>query len=174
VVIDCGGIVGKHAGDGVTAFFLSDDCGSDTAAAYAAIDAARKLFRAATEAAEEAGDEGAPLNPDDCLLNIGTHWGPNLYIGQVVTSGRLEITALGDEVNECARIQQSAHGGQVLASKPLVERLSDEDAAALDLDRPRLRYTTVAELPDATDKALRDAGSLAVVDVRSSPADQGR
>ena len=165
-VIECGGIVGKHAGDGVTAFFLSDECGSDSAAARAAIEAARKLSETAAEAAQALADEGPALEDDECLLNIGVHWGPSLYIGQVVTGGRLEITALGDEVNECARIQQSAREGQVLASKPLIERLADEDADALELERNRLRYTTVADLPNASEKAVRDAGALAVVDVR--------
>jgi class 3 adenylate cyclase len=165
VVIDCGGIVGKHAGDGMTAFFLSDDCGSDSAAARAAIEAARKLSEAAADAAQHLADEGPPLEADECLINIGVHWGPSLYLGQIVTGGRLEVTALGDEVNECARVQEAARKGQVLASKPLVERLSDEDADALQLERTRLRYTTVAELPDASEKAVRDAGALAVVDV---------
>jgi class 3 adenylate cyclase len=165
VVIECGGIVGKHAGDGVTAFFLSDECGSDSAAARAAIAAARGVSSAATEAAEHLAEHGPVLQEDECLLNIGMHWRPSLYIGQVVTGGRLEITALGDEVNECARIQQAAREGQLLASRALVERLTDTDARAAGLDRARLRYTTVAELPGAGEKAVRDAGALAVVDV---------
>ena len=63
-------------------------------------------------------------------INAGVHWGGALYLGQVITGGRLEVTALGDEVNECARIQQSARDGALLASKPLVERLDPEHAAA--------------------------------------------
>jgi class 3 adenylate cyclase len=166
VVIDGGGIVGKHAGDGMTAFFLSDDCGSDSAAARAALEAARELSETAAEAAQRLAEDGPPIEADDCLLNLGVHWGPSLYLGQIVTGGRLEVTALGDEVNECARIQQSARQGQVLASKPLIERLCDDDAAALHLDRARLIYTPVADLPEASEKAVRDAGALAVVDVR--------
>ena len=30
----------------------------------------------------------------------GLHWGSTLYVGQIATSGRSEVTALGDEVNE--------------------------------------------------------------------------
>ena len=41
------------------------------------------------------------------------------------------MTALGDEVNECARIQQSARDGALLASKPLVERLDPERRAGV-------------------------------------------
>ena len=88
-------------------------------------------------------------------------------IGQLATRGRFEVTALGDEVNECARIEQSAHEGQLLASKAVVERLSSEDAEELGLDIETIVYQTVAELPAADEKATRDAGGIAVVDLRS-------
>ena len=42
-IIDAGGIVGRHAGDGVVAFFLADTAGSESAAASACITAARIL-----------------------------------------------------------------------------------------------------------------------------------
>jgi class 3 adenylate cyclase len=47
-------------------------------------------------------------------------------MGQVVTGGRLGVTALGDEVNECARMKQTATGGALLASKALIERLDPD------------------------------------------------
>ena len=97
------------------------------------------------------------------------HWGGALYLGQVVTGGRLEVTALGDEVNERARIEQVATGGQRLVSKTLVERLDDDAAADLGL-RPRsMTYRMLAELSRdggaVGGKAERDAGSLAVHDL---------
>jgi class 3 adenylate cyclase len=162
------GIVGKHAGDGVTAFFLSEDLGSDSGAARAALDAARAVSEAVGEAAAELASAGAPLRPEECVMGVGVHWGGALYIGQVVTGGRLEVTALGDEMNECARIEQSSSDGEVLASKGLVERLSAADADALGLDGERLRYRTVAELPEAGEKAIRDAGGVAVAEVGAS------
>jgi hypothetical protein len=42
-VIDAGGIVGRHVGDGVVAFFLADTTGSESAAASACLTAARSL-----------------------------------------------------------------------------------------------------------------------------------
>src|SRR5207244_5947866 len=42
-IIDAGGIVGRHAGDGVVAFFLAGTTGSESAAARGCITAARKL-----------------------------------------------------------------------------------------------------------------------------------
>ena len=56
-------------------------------------------------------------------VNVGVHWGATLMVGQVATSGRLEVTALGDQMNECARIEAAATGGAILASKDLIERL---------------------------------------------------
>jgi class 3 adenylate cyclase len=156
------GVVGKHAGDGVTAFFLADDLGSPSGAARAAIDAARDVAVAARDAAKEVGDETGLIDASDCLVNVGAHWGGRLYMGQLVTGGRLEVTALGDRVNETARVQESARDGQALATKSLIEHLSDEDARAAGLDPDQIVYTPVAELPGATDKAVRDAGQLPV------------
>ena len=162
VVIERGGIVGKHAGDGITAFFIEDDLGSASATARAAIDAAREI----TAAAERSAGAGpASIEPGDCRFNVGIHWGATLYMGQVVTGGRIEVTALGDEVNEAARVEQAAQDGAVLASKPLVERLGDEDAAALGLAPDALTYRPLADLPGVSEKGVRDAGGIAVTDV---------
>jgi class 3 adenylate cyclase len=159
MIIGHGGIVGKHAGDGVTAYFLVEDVGSRSAAARAAIDAARDLCEATSAAAREA--------EVDLHLNVGLHWGGTLYMGQLVTDGRLEVTALGDEVNECARIQETARDGALLASKPLIERLDSDDARELGIDPAFVRYRALAELPDIGEKARRDAGGVAVTDVRA-------
>jgi class 3 adenylate cyclase len=152
-ILDQGGIVGKHAGDGVTAFFLADQVGSISAAASAAIASARRIR-------EATGDLDG-----DWRINIGVHWGATLYMGQIATSGRLEVTALGDEVNECARIQEAARGGQLLASKPLLERLDATDAERLGIDPAAIVYGLVTELPGAGEKTRRDAPSLAVAEL---------
>jgi class 3 adenylate cyclase len=86
-------------------------------------------------------------------------------MGQVVTGGRLEVTALGDEVNECARIQETARDGTVLASKALIERLDPEHARRVGIDPDAVAYHTVAEMPGAPDKAVRDAGAIPVTEV---------
>ena len=156
------GIVGKHAGDGVTAFFLEDDLGDVSAAARAAIEAAREIPGAAYEAAAALSDATDLLDLSSYRINVGLHWGGALYMGQVVTGGRLEVTALGDQVNDCARIQQTARHGQLLASKDLVERLSHDDAAALGLDPDGLVYDLVGEIEGVPEKALRDAAAIPV------------
>ena len=99
------------------------------------------------------------------VLRFGLHWGANLYVGQITTKGRTEVTALGDQVNETARIEACATGGRTLASKDLLERLETDDAAALDLDPDRITYTALADLSTATEKARRDAPAIAVCEV---------
>jgi class 3 adenylate cyclase len=159
-VIDAGGLVGRHVGDGVVAFFLADVAGSESGAARNCIAAARALRSALADVAER-----SHLAAADVVMRFGLHWGSTLYVGQVATSGRTEVTALGDEVNESARIEACATGGRALASKALVERLGPYDAIALGLDLDHLTYTPLAELPTANEKARRDAPAIAVCDV---------
>jgi class 3 adenylate cyclase len=162
VVIDNTGIVGKHAGDGVTAYFLAEYLGSDSKAAAAAIKAARLIGEVASSVTKEMIEETGVTEAGNLSVNVGVHWGGTLFMGQLVTGGRLEITALGDAVNECARIQESARDGAALASKNLIEHLDPEDAAALHIDPDTVAYRTLTELGGATDKAIRDAGTLPV------------
>lgn len=159
-VVDAGGLVGRHAGDGVTAFFVTETAASESAAARACISAARTL-QASTLAIAARHD----LAPDEITVRAGLHWGATLYIGSIITSGRSEVTALGDEVNEAARIEACASGGRALASKALLERLDIDDAVALDIDPNHVTYTQLADLDTATEKARRDAPALAVCDL---------
>ncbi len=156
-VIACDGIVGKHAGDGGSALFLAGDFGdSESAAARAAIEAARAIR-----------DGAGALGPDDVSpqVNVGLHWGATLMVGQVATGGRLEVTALGDQMNECARIEAAAGSGAILASKDLIERLEPADAAATGVEPDAIAYTPLAELDGAGEKAIRDAGAIPVAQI---------
>lgn len=159
-IIDAGGIVGRHAGDGIVAFFLADTAGSDSAAARACITAARAVRDTLPDIATR-----SELSVAECSLRFGLHWGATLYMGRILTGGRSEVTALGDEVNEAARIEACATGGRTLASKSLIERLNRVDADALGLDTSHTTYTPLAELATATDKARRDAASIAVCEI---------
>ncbi|MCU0313941.1 MAG: hypothetical protein MUC84_07775, partial [Solirubrobacteraceae bacterium] len=105
------------------------------------------------------------LPPEDLTLRFGLHWGSTLYVGSITTVGRSEVTALGDEVNEAARIEACATGGLTLASKDLVERLERDDAAALGVDPDHITYRQLAHLDTATEKARRDAPAIAVCEV---------
>lgn len=152
-VVSRSGSVGKHAGDGATAFFTAEELGSSSAAALAAIEAARAI----REAVAEHALPRVPLH-----VNTGIHWSSSLYMGQLITDGRLEVTALGDAVNECARLQETAREGSILASKALLEQLSDADAAAAGVQPDDLLFTCLADLPHVAAKAIRDAGAIPV------------
>ena len=152
-VVEWDGIVGKHAGDGGSALFLASDHGSESATARATIEAARAI----RDGAESLGPEGYQAK-----LNVGVHWGATLMVGQIATTGRLEVTALGDQMNEGARIEAAASDGAILASKDLLERLADDDAEATGLDPDAIAYTPLGDLPGVSEKAIRDAGGIAV------------
>ncbi|MGB9013223.1 MAG: adenylate/guanylate cyclase domain-containing protein, partial [Aeromicrobium sp.] len=153
-VISHGGITGKHAGDGGSALFLAADFNdSESRAARAAIDTAQSIR-----------DGAERLGPDvlEVKVNVGVHWGAQLMIGQVSTHGRLEVTALGDQMNEGARIETAATDGEILASKNLIERLDAHYARETKIDPDYIVYSTLSDLAGASDKAVRDAGTIAV------------
>jgi class 3 adenylate cyclase len=159
-VVDAGGIVGRHAGDGIVAFFLPESIGSESRAARSCIIAARALRDTLTEIAAR-----SEIPASEPSLRFGLHWGATLYIGRIITAGRSEVTALGDEMNEAARIEACATGGRVFASKALIERLDRADAEALQLDTTHTTYMPLGELTTASDKARRDASSIAVCEM---------
>jgi class 3 adenylate cyclase len=159
-IVEAGGITGRHVGDGVVGFFIAENLGSESAAAAGAISAARALTDAMVEVALR-----SDLAPDDLQMRYGLHWGSTMYIGLISSVGRTEVTALGDEVNECARIEACATGGRTLASKSLIERLSPDAACALGVDTNRIAYLQLGELSTATDKARRDAPSISVCEL---------
>jgi class 3 adenylate cyclase len=159
-MVDAGGIVGRHAGDGVVAFFLADTTGSESAAVRGCITAARQLRDLLPTIAAR-----SELSDVEVSLRFGLHWGATLYVGWILTAGRSEVTALGDEANEAARIEACATGKKTLASKSLIERLNRRDADALGLDPKRMKYTPLADLSTATDKARRDAPFISVCEL---------
>lgn len=159
-VVEAGGLVGRHVGDGVVAFFLAESAGSESAAARGAITAVRSMRTLTADVAEASG-----LEADEISLRFGLHWGSTVHVGSIITGARAEVTALGDEVNEAARIEACASGSRALASKDLVERLSPDDATALGIEPGRLVYTTLTDLPTATEKARRDAPAIAVTEI---------
>lgn len=154
-VISHGGLIGKHAGDGASALFVVGEGHSESDVARGSIEAAREIREGATRLLADG---------PDVVVNVGLHWGATLTVGQVSSLGRLEVTALGDEMNEAARIEAVASSGQILASKNLLERLTGEDADSVGLDPERIQYASVSSLSSDV-KAVRDAGTIAVAAV---------
>jgi class 3 adenylate cyclase len=158
VVANQSGIIGKHAGDGASAYFLVEDLGSESAACAAAVAAAREIHEHSEEIFRETLDS-------ECLMRVGIHWGAGLYMGQLVPGGRLDVGALGDEVKETLRIEETAEPGTTLVSKQLIEQLNEDDAVALGLNLERIGYSPLIELPRAGEKVARDAAAIAVATV---------
>ena len=154
-VADNTGIVGKHAGDGASAFFLVDDLGTPSNAAGAALRTAALIHQLSQEVM-------SGVVEGDCPMRIGLHWGGSLYMGQLVPGSRLDVTALGDAVNETARIQEAAPAGETIVSKQLLEQLTPDDAAKLGVDLEKLSYKLLQELAPDADKVVRDAGGIPV------------
>ncbi len=159
-IVDAGGLVGRHVGDGVVAFFPVESYNSESAAALACLSTARNIRTAIADVALR-----SDLPTDDVVIRFGLHWGATLFIGSITTAARAEVTALGDEANEAARIEACATGGRSLASKQLLERLEPIDAAVLGIDPDHLAYTRLSELATATEKARRDAPAIAVCEI---------
>jgi class 3 adenylate cyclase len=67
-IIDAGGIVGRHAGDGVVAFFLAETEGSESAAARACITTARILRNRLADIATR-----TELSESELVLRFGLH-----------------------------------------------------------------------------------------------------
>ena len=127
-VIARDGIVGKHAGDGGSALFLAP-----TSTARSPPPRARRSRRPARSATAPTqprprGRRGQgqhrPALGRDADGRPGRH------------RGRLEVTALGDQMNEAARIEAAAKGGTILASKDL-DRAARRRGRAGDRHRPR-------------------------------------
>lgn len=153
----------------MTAFFLAEHANGDSAAATAALRAVLGLQSSSPAVfAECIGDElrDDPLSRFD----VGLHWGANLYMGQLVPGSRLEVTALGDEVNECARIQEAAEAGSILASKPFIELIDPDELEECSIDPTKLVYEPLANLPGVSEKGVRDAGTLPVTRLQACGA----
>jgi class 3 adenylate cyclase len=154
-VADNLGVIGKHAGDGASAYFLVDDLGSPSGAATAAMKTAARIHEFSREVFSE-------VTGTDCPMRIGLHWGGSLYMGQLMPGSRLDVTALGDEVNEAARIQEAAGPGDTIVSKQLLEQISPDDAVGIDIQLEQISYRLLGELAPDAPKVVRDAGGIAV------------
>jgi class 3 adenylate cyclase len=145
VIVRAPGIAAGHAAGRVTALFLAEDLGSPSRAARTAISAARRMTARVRDVASEAlaarGQQRA------YTWNVSLHWADAVYLGQVNTKSRQEITALGARLDECAWIQQYARGGEILASRALVDQLSAHDATRLALRPEHLVFRELGTPP---------------------------
>ena len=157
-VIAEGGVIGKHVGDGVTAFFLAEQAGGEAAAAAASVRAAQRI--ASVVDAIDIGDV-------QVQIKVGLHWGATLVIGQVTTEGRLEVTALGDEVNEAAA-RRAGREWRARSSPPRAcsSGSTRPTPPTLGFDPDCFSYTDPrGDTRASSEKVIRDAGGLAVAEL---------
>lgn len=163
VIVRAAGVAAGHAADRVTALFLAEDLGSRSRAARTAITSARemtaRIHRAAGRTLAAHGEQRG------YTWNVALHWADAIYLGQVTTRGRVEITALGPELDECAWIQHSARGGEVLASSELIGQLSVRHATRLGLRRERLEFRALGSPPSSAMSSGEGGSAVSVADI---------
>jgi hypothetical protein len=166
VIVRAPGLAAGHAAGRVTALFLAEDLGSGSRAARAAIAAAREMTARVRGVADRLlATHGEQRS---YTWNVALHWADAIYLGQVTTRSRLEITALGRELDECAWIQQWARGGEVLASNGLIEQLSARHAMRLGLRRERLVFRALDTPPPAAMASGEDGSVISVTDIKAN------
>jgi class 3 adenylate cyclase len=166
VIVRAPGLAAGHAAESVTALFLAEDLGSRSRAAWAAIAAAREM----TARVRGVADRTLATHGEQrsYTWNVALHWADAVYLGQVTTRSRLEITALGRELDECAWIQHSARGGEILASNELIEQLSARHAIRLGLRRERLVFRALGTPPPAAMTSGEGGSAVSVAEVNST------
>jgi adenylate cyclase len=127
-----GGQVNKFLGDGFMALFNAEPPCADHAdrAVIAALDLLARL--------EDLNDELARRGQAELKVGVGIHSGPALVgcVGATLALGegrellRRELTAIGETVNVCQRLEQltKVHGGPILLSEATRSRLTVEVA----------------------------------------------
>ena len=160
-VIDAGGLVGRHVGDGVVAFFLAETAGSESAAARACITAARAL----REAMARRRRPQRPRRPrTSCCASACIGARPS-------TSAR---SRPADAPRSPRSATRSTRRRASRPARPAAARSPrrTSSSASSPTTRPRSTSTPTtsptprsATSPTATEKARRDAPAIAVCEV---------
>ena len=137
ILVEHDAIVDKFVGDEVIGIFVPALAGERHAAR--AIAAARAILEAL------GGKDGEAWLP----VGAGVHSG-NAYVGTVGEGAHLELTALGDVVNVCARLASVAGAGEVLVSQAAAQaaELDDSGLERRELElKGKTESTSVVVIP---------------------------
>lgn len=181
IILEFNGQVGKHAGDGIVAYFFPlpgtnylDNC----------VRCALKIKEEIRRLSHEWQLRRDWLNT--LYLNIGLHEGQE-WVGTFEIGDAFQLSALGDTINHSARLSEFARHGTIWASKQLVTRLESEARVELDFgishQRPDGRQhfvrssfahvqTLLADTDNKTAK-LKDIATLAVTEILGVARQQG-
>ena len=167
------GQVGKHAGDGIIAYFFPrpgtnylEDC----------LQCALEVKEAVSRLSREWQLRRQWFN--ELYLNVGLHEGQE-WVGTFKFGETVQLSALGDTINHSARLSEFARFGAIWATKSLVTRLESETGAQVDYgvmhEQPNSRQhlvrssfaqveTLIANQTGRSAK-LRDIATLAVTEI---------
>lgn len=103
------GTFDKYLGDGLMAFYGAPVAGDDDA--QRAVDSAIEMQRVFQALREEGGEGMTGLG-----LGVGLHSGEAI-VGNIGSERVMDYTVVGDTVNVAKRLQEMAHGGQIVLSE---------------------------------------------------------
>jgi adenylate cyclase len=132
-VLNNGGDILKFMGDGILAVFDQKTLG-ETAAANAAMEAARAALEAIDELNRNPPDElPDPLHWHPLKIGIGLHRG-EVFFGNVGGEERLDFTVIGRAVNETSRVESLCKplGRALLLTEPVRNALSGDLQSGLN------------------------------------------
>ena len=144
VILDHGGIIDKHVGDGVMAVWGAEKVREDDTS---------RAIRAALRMQECA--EGITFDERKGIsgfsMRVGVHSGP-AFLGSIGLKG--EYTAMGDTVNIASRLQSSAPSGSVIVSQETYRNVKDEftfesrdPVSVRGLEEPLRTWVVVSSYP---------------------------
>ncbi|MCH7889733.1 MAG: adenylate/guanylate cyclase domain-containing protein [Proteobacteria bacterium] len=172
---------GKHAGDGMVAYFFPQpDCNYLLNALYAADEikhAMRKLSK---------DWQLRKQWVNELYLNIGLNEGEE-WFGTYRTATTVEFTVLGDTINHAGRLSDFARYGAVWATKNLIGKLSPEEREGICFGIRRVHeedreiwvpetYSRLSNLIDPGNgkfEKFRDIATLAIAEIREITREDG-
>ncbi len=122
VIVNWGGVIDKHLGDGIIALFGMPQAeeGDDRRAILSALDMQGELAMFNEQQARRTAGTGPFRAERRIQMRVGLHVGP-VYFGQVGATD--EVTAVGDTVAIANKLEQAAPIGGILISPELYERV---------------------------------------------------
>ncbi len=160
VILDHGGTLDKHTGDGLMAFWGAP--GSVTDPARRAVAAALALTHAVQTLNDEHRRQGLP----EIALGIGLNSG-SLCVGDMGSPLRPAYTVVGEAVNLAARLQRlsKAYGVSIVAGE--ATRREADDFDWLELDKVRLHDRSRTVTLHTPSVPSEDRGPAATDDART-------
>ena len=164
---------GKHAGDGMVYYFLPQP---DSDYMFNALRCAQNIRQ---EMARISKSWQVLKNwHNELYLNTGVHEGQE-WLGTFQSSTSVEFVALGDTINQAARISEFARYGSIWASKNLVSKLPHElrekvrygvhrrsnDGRETFVSSSYAMVSSLLEQSGADSKKLLDIATLAIAEI---------